>query len=67
MADQQKIARGLQILNGYKPDGETWDCDAQHDEICAQGPYPDALGGDDAAELEKLGWSWTGEYWRRFT
>lgn len=67
MADQRDVMRGLEILMGYKPDGVTWNCDAQHDELFAEGPDPEALGGDDARELADRGWTWTGECWRRFT
>lgn len=65
--DQRSVARGLQILNGYKSDGETWECDAQHDELHATGPAPEDLSGEDAKELRDLGWLWTGTSWRRFT
>lgn len=69
MADQRMVLRGLEILQSYKPDGETWNCDAQHDELFAQGPEPSALGGDDAKELEKLGFRWDNqvESWAVFT
>jgi len=69
MADQAKVIRGLQILQGYKADGVTWNCEAQHDVLYADGPDPAALGGNDAKELEDLGWCWDSGSgsWRRFT
>ncbi len=68
MADQNKVLRGLVILTGYKPDGSTWNIDAQHDELFAQGRPPDEMDTAEVQELEDLGWHWTGEgSWRRFT
>ncbi len=68
MADQRKVLRGLEILMSYKPNGSTWNVDAQHDELFAQGRPPSEMSGEDVKELEGLGWNWTGEgSWRRFT
>jgi len=69
MASQHDIAQGLTILNGYKPDGVTWNCDAQHDVLHATGPRPEDLSEAHKGELGKLGWRWdeTLESWSTFT
>lgn len=49
------------ILNQYKPDGVTWNCDARHDVLHATGPCPEDTEERHAVELGKLGWRWDGE------
>ncbi len=60
------IHEGLGILLKYKPDGS---CDAEHDEIFAEGPEPEAMAPEDAARLDDLGWRWDGSLgsWCKFT
>lgn len=69
MADQRSVMRGLEILDLYKPDGVTWNCDAQHDVLYAEGRPPSEMNDESVEELNKLGWQWDQEFdsWRRFT
>jgi hypothetical protein len=69
MASQQNLTSGLTILNGYKPDGVTWNCDAQHDVLHATGPRPEDLSEAHKGELASLGFRWDSELecWSVFT
>jgi hypothetical protein len=69
MANLGAITRGLNIFLEYKPDGETWEVDAQHDVLFSHGPHPDALGGDHAKQLKDDGWVWSQRHysWKIYT
>jgi hypothetical protein len=55
MVDQLKVLRGLEILQLYKPDGATWECDAQHDMLYATGLPPEDIDSSALRELRELG------------
>lgn len=68
MADFTKVLRGMTILDVYRPDGERWELDAQHDEIFCEGPHPSELSADHAKQMLDEGWTWSEqECWHRFT
>jgi hypothetical protein len=69
MGSMAAVMRGLNTLYEYKPDGETWSVDAQHDELFAHGPEPSALSDEDAKQLKDDGWTWSESHfsWHKFT
>ena len=60
----KKIYEGLGILLKYAPNGS---CDAQHDELFAEGPR--GVSEEDAVKLAELGWRWDQQIdsWAKFT
>jgi hypothetical protein len=68
MTEFQKIVEGLRVLQGYLSDENQGDIACEHDEIYVSGVHRDALGGDDRAKLEAMGWQWheSFESWWRF-
>ena len=68
MTEFQKTVEGLRVLQGYLNDENQGDIACEHDEIYVSGVHRDALGGDDRAKLEAMGWEWkeSFESWWRF-
>jgi hypothetical protein len=64
----QKITAGLQIFAEYLSKENPGDIAGEHDEIYVSGVHRNALGGDDLAKLEAMGWEWYPSFdsWRHF-
>lgn len=53
MATFSEVQNGLRILAEYEESGHVR---AEHERLFAGGPPPDEMKGDDADELDRIGW-----------
>lgn len=69
MTSFQKIYFGLQIFHTYLSKACPGKVDAEHDIIYVNGVHKNALGGDDLAKLQAMGWEWNTDHdcWEHLT